>query len=394
MSSSVGMQMPGLYLRGALKNTMRDVDPATKAEIEEIINLVSDDPNLQACKIQFKNALKYTIGSDYKSDSDTAEQEFLIAVWRAAVAAKCGWGEHQASQQTITDKIQRKKFFQTWVFNYLRQILLENRPAIQKTEVYENVSTFENAKNEIVQSLNGNQKIIKEYSYGQCELTVNTDLLSSLTIGQINSLSEFYTNKNIDISIFRDKILIASTFEILKKDLVALLNPVVKYNSSSKFDINTDLNAQPSEIIDKLNELLNKYFTKLDVKVTHESISIDNSEHALIPKKTIKSSRVVTKSVHKDENNESCIPEIACMNPEEFRDPDTINSFYNNLSDDAKKIVDVIMNQPDEYEKKYKTKKPVQKYISEYLGFDLNYTKQLYTEMRIKYVTLIGHSKD
>lgn len=394
MSSSVGMQMPGLYLRGALKNTMRDVDPKIKVEIEEIIALVADDPNLQACRIQFKNALKYTIGSDYKSDSDTAEQEFLIAVWRAAVAARCGWGEHPASQQTITDKIQRKKFFQTWVFNYLRQILLENRPAIQKTEVYENVSTYENAKNEIIQSLDSSQKIIKEYSYGECELSVNTDLLQSSIIAQINSLSEFYNNKNINITIFKDKITIASAFEILKKDLIELLNPVVKYSSDLKFDIHTNLNSQSSETINKLNELLNKYFTKLDVKITHESIEIDNSEHALIPRKTIKSSKVITKSVHKDENNESCIPEIACMNPEEFKDPDTIKSFYESLSDDAKKVVDVIMHQPDAYEKRFNTKKPVQKYISEYLGFELNYTKQLYTEMRIKYVNLIGNSKD
>jgi hypothetical protein len=77
MSSSVGMQMPGLYLRGSLKRTMRDVSPEIKIEVEEIINLVSNDPQLQACKIQFKNALRNTIGGDYKSDQESADQEQL-----------------------------------------------------------------------------------------------------------------------------------------------------------------------------------------------------------------------------------------------------------------------------------------------------------------------------
>lgn len=394
MSSSVGMQMPGLYLRGSLKRTMRDVDPATKIEVEEIINMVSNDPQLQACKIQFKNALRYTIGGDYKSDPTSAEQEFTIAVWRAAVAAKCGWGKHPASQQTIVDKIQRKKFFQTWVFNYLRQILLENRPAIQKVEVFENVSTYENAKSEVIQSLDGHQRIVKEYSAGECEIVVNTDLLSTTVISKVNSLKELYSGKNIDIISSPEKILIISIFEIAKKDLITLLNPRINYNSDMKFDISANLNSLPTETINNLDKLLNKYFTKLGVKLTDKSIEIDNSEHVLVSKKIIRSNRVVAKSVNKDDDNENSIPEIADMNTEEFKDPDTIKMFYENLSEDAKKVVDIILNPSDEYEEIYKTRKPVQKYISEFLNLDLNYTKQLYVEMRIKYVNLIGNSKD
>jgi hypothetical protein len=395
MSSSVGMQMPGLYLRGSLKRTMRDVDPEMKAEVEEIISMVYSDPQLQACKIQFKNALRNTIGGDYRSDQESADQEFLVAVWRAAVAAKCGWGKHPASQSTIDDKIQRKKFFQTWVFNYLRQMLLENKPAIQKIETYDNIPTYEHVKNEIIQSLDGHQRIIKEYTYGECEISVNTNILPTSIIAKLNVLSEHYCDKNIDITINDDKILVLSSFEILKKKLIELLNPKIDYDSVVKFSVSVDLNLVSTEIIKSMNELLNKYFTKLGIKITNNSIEIDNYDNAICQKKVIKSSRVIIKSVHRNDNDEeNCIPEIADMNPEEFKDPDTIKVFYESLSDDAKKIVDVIINQPDEYEETFKTKKPVQKYISEYLGFELNYTKQLYSEMRIKYVNLIGRSKD
>lgn len=394
MSSSVGMQMPNLYLRGSLKRTMRDVDPATKIEIAEIIDMVSEDPQLQACKIQFKNALRNTIKSDYKSDPSTAEQEFLVAVWRAATAAKCGWGKHPASQQTITDKIQRKKFFQTWIFNYLRQILQENKPSIQKIEVYENISTYENAKNEILLSIDGHQRTIKEYSCDECELEVNTYMLPTSIITKINHFSDFYLDKNINIVINVDKIKITSIFEKLKNDLITLLNPRINCNSTDKLDISINLNMLSSEIIEYLYNLLDKYFTKLDVKITNKSIEISNAEHATSQRKVIRSNRVITKSVNKDDNDDSCIPEIADMNIEEFKDPDTIKMFYENLSDDAKKVVDIILNPPDDYEQRYNTRKPVQKYISEYLGFDLNYIKQLYVEMRIKYVNLIGDSKD
>ena len=373
---------------------MRDVDPATKIEIEEIINMVSDDPQLQACKIQFKNALRNTIKSDYKSDPSTAEQEFLVAVWRAATAAKCGWGKHPASQQTITYKIQRKKFFKTWIFNYLRQILQENKPSIQKIDVYENISTYENAKNEILLSIDGHQRIIKEYSYGQCELEINTNMLTTSIITKINHLSDFYLDKNISIAISFDKITIISIFEKLKNDLITLLNPRINYNSTDKFDISVNLNMLSSEIIEYLYNLLDKYFTKLDVKITNKSIEINNTEHATSQRKVTRTNRVITKSVNKDDNDDNCIPEIADMNTEEFKDPDTIKMFYENLSDDAQKVVDIILNPSDDYEQRYNTRKPVQKYISEYLGFDLNYVKQLYIEMRIKYVNLIGDSKD
>jgi hypothetical protein len=393
MSSSVGMQMPVLYLRGSIKNTMRDMDEKTRSEVEEIIKLVSNDPNLQACKTQFKMALKYTIGSDYKSDPDTAEQEFLVAVWKAAVAAKCGWGKHPASHQTIVDEVQRKKFFQTWVFNFLRQILLENKPSIRKSEIYENISTYENSKNEILQLINGHSTV-KEYSFGECEIVTDTNLFNSSTISKINSLIDYYNNKNIDIIISQDKITINSKFELLKKDIIKLLNPKINHNSEIKFQIYKNLNLESSETITKLNELLEKYFNKLDIKITHESIEINNSAHAYTSRKTIKSTRIITKSVYRDENDESEIPEIASMNPEEFKDQDTVKIFYKNLSEDAKKIVEVIMNPPQEYEDKYKTTKPVQKYISEFLGFDLNYTKQLYSEMRIVYVDLVGTPKD
>jgi len=385
--------MPGLYLRGSLKKTMRDVDQTTKIEIEEIISMVSKDPLLQACRVQFKNALKHTIKSDYKSDSETAEQEFLIAIWRAATAAKCGWGKHPASEQTITDSIQRKKFFQTWIFNYLKQMLLENKPLIQKTEYYEDSPTYEEAKKEVASLLDSN--IIKEYRFGECNISTDTNLLSSLTINKLNNIKKIYESKNINIIINENNIEIISLFEKIKIDLIELLSPTIDINTINSFNIRINTNLLPSKTVILMHNLLNKYFIKLDISISEKSIIINDNKHAVSQKKMFKTNRVVTKSVNRNEDDENnSIPEIADMNMDGFKDPDTIKSFYESLSDDAKKVVDIILNPPDAYEERFNTKKPVQKYISEYLGFDLTYIKQLYVEMRIKYVNLIGDSKN
>jgi len=125
--NSAGRQIAKLYLRGTWFNrAMSDLDQDGMTEIDEIISLVMNDPNLQGAKNEFCASLGRTIGFEYK-DHEVALQDYRIAVMRGAIAAKFGWGKNPPKPAVITDPIQRKKFFQSWVFNYLRQILWENK---------------------------------------------------------------------------------------------------------------------------------------------------------------------------------------------------------------------------------------------------------------------------
>lgn len=128
-------QIARLYLRGALCNkTMRNLSAPEVAEIGSIVDMIIDDPLLQQCRREFCNALARTIRNEY-NDQQAGEQDYRIAIMRAAVAAKHGWGKEPPATEALRDPVQRKKFFQTWAFNYLRQILRENKiPAIRKAE--------------------------------------------------------------------------------------------------------------------------------------------------------------------------------------------------------------------------------------------------------------------
>lgn len=120
-------QVPKLYLRGSLCNkVLKELEPEQRNEVERVIHVVMKDPNLQSCKREFCNALARTIRNDYE-DNSVAEQDFMMSVMKAAVAALHGYGKKEPVPEAITDPIQRKKWFQTWAFNYLRQILRENK---------------------------------------------------------------------------------------------------------------------------------------------------------------------------------------------------------------------------------------------------------------------------
>lgn len=126
-------QMAKLYLRGSLCNkTLKGLSAEDRTNLEHIIDKVFNDPNLQQCRREFCNALKRTIKNEY-ADIDVGEQDYRIAIMRAAVAAAHGWAGKEPALRAISDPIQRKKWFQTWIFNYLRQILRENKLPIAKS---------------------------------------------------------------------------------------------------------------------------------------------------------------------------------------------------------------------------------------------------------------------
>lgn len=79
-------QMPALYLRGSLANvTMATLTEEQKLHCGELTKFVANHPDMAKHKSQVIKELGSTIGADYRDDRSTAEQEYLIAVWRGVV---------------------------------------------------------------------------------------------------------------------------------------------------------------------------------------------------------------------------------------------------------------------------------------------------------------------
>jgi hypothetical protein len=121
-------QVAKLFIRGSLMNdTAKNLSEEEKTRVVELMNLAWNDPNLVNPRYEFCMALSRTIGNEYK-DLDFGMNEIWITFWRAAVDALF----HNPKPQVVSDALIRKKHFQTWMFNYLRQILLENKIPTQK----------------------------------------------------------------------------------------------------------------------------------------------------------------------------------------------------------------------------------------------------------------------
>lgn len=79
-------QMPELLLRGSLaKVTMANLTDDEQAHVSKIVDTVVRHPDMQKHKSCFLKELGDTIAADYSDDRRIAEEEYQIAVWRAAV---------------------------------------------------------------------------------------------------------------------------------------------------------------------------------------------------------------------------------------------------------------------------------------------------------------------
>ena len=79
-------QMPELLLRGSLaKVTMANLTDDEQIHVAAVVDTVVNHPDMQKHKSCFLKELGDTIAADYSDDRRIAEEEFQIAVWRAAV---------------------------------------------------------------------------------------------------------------------------------------------------------------------------------------------------------------------------------------------------------------------------------------------------------------------
>ena len=79
-------QLSEVFLRGSLANvTMKNLTPAERERIEELLVKVGDHEVLAGHKQEFIFQLGSTIAADYHDNVNAAQEEFRIAVWRGLV---------------------------------------------------------------------------------------------------------------------------------------------------------------------------------------------------------------------------------------------------------------------------------------------------------------------
>jgi hypothetical protein len=217
-------QVAKLFLRGKLITQLRDFSQEQREELDIYTEDVFSDPILDNAKHEFCNALRRTIGNEY-CNKEVALVDYRISIMRAVIAAVHGWGSHDPVPDVFIDKKQKKKFFQTWVFQYLKQILRENkRPTIKKKQngsiLIEEaiVIDIEDALKELASN---NPKHKKLYSDAISDLHVEEDrvyinhwMFPPEFINSIAAIKNKYLNYKVEI-ILKDTHIVVKPHEVI-----------------------------------------------------------------------------------------------------------------------------------------------------------------------------------
>lgn len=336
-------QLARLFLRGSLMNETAQL--LTRSEVEQVDALVRDvwsDHNLQGPKMEFCMALSRSIGNEYK-DLEAGQQEIRITFWKAALlilfheskqCTKCNkhyiTTKSKADNCTICgsklivkwtpkpqialDPIKRKKFFQAVMFNYLRQIFRENKPPSNTEIRTESGDAPDVAVKLIIKILDKTIYQIEELTDSHDYITCETGLLPLKTIKHIVELKNDFEQHGVQISLDWHGINIVSLLEI------------------------------PKDISCKIAD---KTYTKF--------VSLDSN---------------------KNDDNESGSFRDACEYKTITRNtvqPDygeTIDIIKSRLSNDARKLLDLILDVPPDYIERFGTTKLHKSHLAEYLGKD------------------------
>ena len=202
-------QIAKLFLRGSLVNvTARNLDPEQKEEVNKLMALIWNDSKLDNAKHKFCQILASTIGGEY-ADKDFAMSEVWITLWRTAVDVLY----HNPKPQVANDPVIRKKHFKACIFNYMRQILSENK--IPTTLSDKKVSgPADMIAKEVIDFILSNTTTKRiDFAINEKEDTFFTDtlLIPLPIIKKIWKLRDDLKDQGVTIKISNEKIEIEST---------------------------------------------------------------------------------------------------------------------------------------------------------------------------------------
>lgn len=338
----MGGQLAKLFLRGSLMNeTTKRLSKDQMLQVESLAKSVFNDPALATQKMEFCMALHRTIGNEYK-DVEVGKQDAMIALWKAALLVlfhesrqcknckkhvvttnqaitKCACGgelliKWSPKPEIATDPIKRKKFFQAVMFNYLKQILRENKPPVISEEHTEEgpapdvavgviTSRLDKAKiSSEVEDVDDNHQIIH----------AETGLIPLKMLKQIHDVKEDLEEHGVQIHLNWTSISVVSALDV------------------------------PPTISRKIVDKIFAKFTSWDGGGNDN----DESSHRYDCEFR------VTKIGNKEPDFEN----------------ETIEIIRSRLSDLAQRYFDLIVNTPDDYVSRFGTDKIHKKNVAAYLG--------------------------
>lgn len=328
-------QLPMLYLRGSLlKDTAKNLTPEQLDKVEEIMNTIWNDPDLQGHKYAFCEALKSTIKGEYL-DREKAEQEARIAIWKACVSVL--YHDKKITdadrEKIVGNPIQRGKYFKTWIFNYLRQILRENKIPV-----------------------------IKSYP-------TETGPASYIAAMAFKSLIEY---KNLPV-------------ELHDTENGYLLDNM----NQNLWPLSLSI-----DIVDLAKEY-NQF--GLDIEITKTSINIKRKtgDELTLATKLIKSVRVKEASLNQTEENEGLqfaleyqFLEKEKTETDTLADTDEMKILKGRIPSNIKPILDLIINTPPEFIEQYGDRIPAKNQIAKFLNKSSKEVDEAFKVLRMHSITI------
>ena len=320
-------QIAKMYLRGRLfTEKMKNLDDKQREEIEKIIEIVMNDTLLQQCRNEFCNALARTIKNEY-DDRDIGLQDYRIAIMRAAVAAKHG---KKPAEEALVNPTQRKKWFQTWAFNYLRQILRENK--INCIKIAERVS-----------------------------LPADTAVLYHVTQVLLNTIKE--------------------ERDVPHRRLLRSLFKKVEINETDNgYTIKFDHWSFPLSIFSEIRELNNKYFTsQVRIVFVVEGILVERIQQSVpeirITKRTEQLVHETSFDADSEQEDRRDQLEMQIMNNNDaaittVEEQDLMTHLKSKISMDTREVLEILYedSRPVDYVERYGSNAPKIVHVAEYLG--------------------------
>jgi len=326
-------QLARLYLRGSLINkTMRNLTQKQMDRVDDKINELLHTSSLTKCREAFCRALAKTIRNEYADKhrpySDAAMQEYRIAIMRAVVNAMY----HKPSPEVFTDPKQLAKYFKTMVFNYLRQILNENRIPSSSVDVRLEGPSHEVARSHFCFMLDQAGVEYDLHCSGRSHDIAGTISLIDLdTAKKFGQMAIKYRKVGVDIKVDQDRIQI-------------------------------DGIGKPHNIKLNLKQKIRLKMTSFESEDDDKDLVRYNLEFKIL----------------RDENAHS-----------ELEENDNMRNLRSMLPDKILPLFDLILDVPDDYIKKYGPGEPRKNHMAKYLGITQAELNRRMEKLKLYYMAAV-----
>lgn len=296
-------QLAELYLRGSLINkTMKNLNKEQREEVEKRLEELLSNTSLFGCRERFCNVLAKTIGGDY-TDRDIALNDYMIALTRGIIYILY----HKPNPEIFGSPKQITKLFKNFVYEYMKQILNENRIPQSSVSINLDGKPIDIVFNHIIHILGQNEIKFTSHQYK-----------SKFTISFHNKIKKR-----------------------IHKLLDKIINRYIKYGL--EFELNMEeINCKKSKsyIDKKIIIKFNKH-----IKIHTANLEINSSDGEIIENYQIE---------YEIHNNN-------------IKD-DKLNDLQSILPSDIKEVFNVIVDTPNEFIYRFNTENPTKNQISKFLN--------------------------